>query len=438
MNEFVPSVNWDSHTTAMLFGVVMGEFFSYLSFDIRLVRAIIRQRRFHPMPAAYLIARYVMVWGVSMIALSTIQVYRGEHANVTAVHWLRAMLMPVSLTATSAILGFRALVLHHDRPRLVSKLIYTLLTVQYVGATTVLVLNMIDMRDKVDTIVIFLPGVWIVAPLGIGMLFDTVFCLLVVVPILKRGERLRRGQVMHLLFSDALFFGAISLLVKAVAIAFTVVTRPKRTDSFIAIRFEIVVCTIFACRIFRGQETFLREHQHQTAHPSLGDVQIQTSRAFDHIRQQTIRDMEAHDSHMHHDMDDLDRVDIGDGDVHGHSGSYLQERHRQRGNDTEKGSTASLTAVSSNRTDKEVQTRLESESTDCAVLQGPPLPPKSTTPIEVVQLPAPALTSSTSLPILVICSASEQTDVTIRDRTRLDAAAPHSEEPEVPSWELYR
>lgn len=245
------------------------ELFSYVAFDVRLVKAIVKRRALKPLPCAYLFARYSMICGITNVAVATARSYSGRQVNIRAVHWTRAILLPFSLTATSAILGFRAVVLHYDRHTCITVIIYLLLAAELTGGLMVLCLAMVKVEEQDTYLTESLPGVWVIAPLGIGMLIDTVVCMLVVLPILCRTELPKAGEVRHLLLSDALFFGITSFLAKTLAISFSLVEKCRMFDRFVVIRLQIVVCTIFACRIFRGQEVFLREHQDQAANPSL-------------------------------------------------------------------------------------------------------------------------------------------------------------------------
>lgn len=291
MEQTTQTHSWDSHTTAMLFGIVLNEFFSYIAFDVRLVKAIVRQRSLKPMPCAYLFARYSMVFGVTMVAEATARSYTGRQVNVRVVHWIRAIMLPFSLTATSAILGFRAVVLHHDRHRCITMIIYLLLAAELTGGLMVLCLAMYKVDEPDEYMTESLPGVWVVAPLGISMLIDTVVCMFVALPILYGHELPKAGEVRHLLLSDALFFGVISFLAKTLAISLSLASKCRLLDRFVVIRLQIVVCTIFACRIFRGQEIFLRVHQDQAANPHLEDY-IRASASVRTAQMQAPADLE--------------------------------------------------------------------------------------------------------------------------------------------------
>ena len=75
--------------------------------------------------------------------------------------------------------------------------------------------------------------------------------------------------------SDALFFGIFSIVVKAIAMGFTLTCSARDTSPYLAVRVESVASTIFACRIFRGQETFLRSHRERKADPSLKPIELE-------------------------------------------------------------------------------------------------------------------------------------------------------------------
>ncbi len=48
----------------------------------------------------------------------------------------------------------------------------------------------------------------------------------------------------------------------------------KETNPYLPIRVEGVASTIIACRIFRGQETFLRSHRERKAQPRLDTIEL--------------------------------------------------------------------------------------------------------------------------------------------------------------------
>jgi len=115
---------------------------------------------------------------------------------------------------------------------------------------------------------------WIVAPLVIAIVIDAIFTLIVVIPILRLDGRPRKGEVVHLLLSDAIFFGLFSFVVKAIAMGVTLTFTARNTNPYLAVRVECVASGIFACRIFRGQETFLSTQKERKADPSLKTIEL--------------------------------------------------------------------------------------------------------------------------------------------------------------------
>ncbi|SPO28941.1 uncharacterized protein UTRI_05010_B [Ustilago trichophora] len=257
----------DTHITATLTGVVIG------------VSAIIRKRQIRPLPLAYLTARYTLLIGISALAWLTLPITQGGTGmESSAVHWLRAVVVPLLFTSTSAVLGYRALIVHFDQPRLISRLIHTLLALEFVGGITVTTLAVADPDDpqkkKFGSLPTTVSPAWISAPLLIAITIDAIFTLIVVVPILRRGERPRKGEVVHMLLSDATFFGIFSIVVKAIALGLTLSFHNRSTNPYLPVRVESVMSTIFACRIFRGQETFLRRSRERKADPSLRPIEL--------------------------------------------------------------------------------------------------------------------------------------------------------------------
>ncbi|SPO27867.1 uncharacterized protein UTRI_05010 [Ustilago trichophora] len=257
----------DTYITATLTGVVIG------------VSAIIRKRQIRPLPLAYLTARYTLFIGISALAWLTLPITQaGTEMDSSAVHWLRAVVVPLLFTSTSAVLGYRALILHFDQPRLISRIIHTLLALELIGGITVTTLAVADPNDpqkkKFGSLPTTVSPAWISAPLLIAITIDAIFTLIVVVPILRRGERPRKGEVVHLLLSDATFFGVFSIVVKAIALGLTLSFHSRNTNPYLPVRVESVMSTIFACRIFRAQETFLRRSRERKADPSLRPIEL--------------------------------------------------------------------------------------------------------------------------------------------------------------------
>ncbi|CBQ68902.1 conserved hypothetical protein [Sporisorium reilianum SRZ2] len=267
----------DTHLTAVLSGVVVCEMLSFISFDMRLMRAMLHKRQLRPMPLAYLLARYSMAVGILTLAWLTIPTDAPRALNDAQIHWLRAIALPTIFTSTSAVLGYRALILHFERPRLVSRTIHLLLLAELGGGiavTTLAVSDPLNPAQRFGRVAVYVSPVFLCAPLVIAMLIDAVFTLIVVVPIL-RGERPRKGEVVHMLLSDASFFGMFSMVVKAIAIAFTLRFSANDTNPYLPVRVECVASTIFACRIFRGQESFLRCQRECKAQPSLRPIELE-------------------------------------------------------------------------------------------------------------------------------------------------------------------
>ncbi|TKY89460.1 hypothetical protein EX895_001991 [Sporisorium graminicola] len=268
----------DTHLTAVLSGVAVCEILSFIAFDVRLVVAMISKRRMRPMPLAYLVARYSMAIGILTLAWLTIPVFRPRPQNDAQVHWLRAIALPTIFTSTSAVLGYRALILHFDRAKLVSRSIHVLLVAELAGGiavTTLAVSDPLNPAQRFGSVAVYVSPALLCAPLVIAMLIDAVFTLIVVVPILRGGDRPRKGEVVHMLLSDASFFGVFSMVVKAIAIGLTLRFSAGDTNPYLPVRVECVASTVFACRIFRGQETFLRCQRERKAHPSLRPIELE-------------------------------------------------------------------------------------------------------------------------------------------------------------------
>lgn len=229
------------------------------------------------MPIAFLVSRYTMAIGVSVLAFLTLPNAQGAAENSSAVHWLRAIVVPLLFTSTSAVIGYRAVILHFERPQLVSRLIHTLLAAEFIGGITVMTLSVADPTDpneKLGGTMAYVSPTWVCAPLVIAIVIDFILTLIVVVPILSRGEKPRKGEVVHMLLSDATFFGIFSIVVKAMAMGFTLSYSKRDTNPYLPVRVESVASTIFACRIFRGQESFLRSQREKMANPSLKPIEL--------------------------------------------------------------------------------------------------------------------------------------------------------------------
>ena len=268
----------DTHLTAVLAGVVTSEILSFLSFDIRLITAMVCKRQLRPMPLAYLIARYSMAIGILTLAWLTVPTTAPRLRDEGRVHWLRAIALPTIFTSTSAVIGYRASILHFERPRLVSRLIHCLLLSELVGGMIVSILAVSDptnIAQRFNSISIYVSPAFLCAPLLIAMLIDIIFTLIVVIPILRDHPRPRKGEVVHMLLSDASFFGMFSIVVKAIAIGLTLKYSGRETNPYLPVRAECVASSIFACRIFRGQEEFLKEYRERKAKPySLGVIEL--------------------------------------------------------------------------------------------------------------------------------------------------------------------
>lgn len=164
------------------------------------------------MPFAYLAARYTMAIGITVLVWLSIPIVQGSTDNRHAVTWLRALVLPLLFTATSAVLGYRALILHFEHTRLVSLTVPLLLATELVGGVTVMTLAIaipsnLNPRQQVSSNNANVSPAWITAPLLIALSIDAIFTLIAVVPFLRRNERPRKGQVVYMLLSDAIFFG---------------------------------------------------------------------------------------------------------------------------------------------------------------------------------------------------------------------------------------
>ncbi|CDW95479.1 hypothetical protein [Sporisorium scitamineum] len=195
MSQTIPLI--DTHLTAVLSGVVVCEILSFISFDIRLISAMLIRRQIRPMPLAYLLARYSMAIGILTLAWLTIPTSAVRLQNDDQIHWLRAVALPMIFTSTSAVLGYRALILHFQRPKLVSRSIHLLLLAELAGGITVTTLAVSDPLNpaqRFGRVSVYVSPAFLCAPLVIAMLIDAVFTLIVVVPILSGGERPRKGE----------------------------------------------------------------------------------------------------------------------------------------------------------------------------------------------------------------------------------------------------
>lgn len=231
------------------------------------------------MPIAYLIIRFLFAICAPLFTWLTLSTTAGDMATLRALHWLRAFIVPVVVTSTSAVLGYRALIVHLERPRLISFAIHTLLFAELVGGMLVMTLAVADtvaleIRQRLGAKLVYISPAWIVAPLVIALVIDAIFTLIVVIPILRRDERPRKGEVIHLLLSNAIFFGLFSFVVKAIAIGVTLCFTARNTNPYLPVRVESVASAIFACRIFRGQETFLSTQKEKKADPRLKTIEV--------------------------------------------------------------------------------------------------------------------------------------------------------------------
>lgn len=261
---------------------------SFITLDVRLVKNMFLKRQVRAMPLAYLTTRYVMTIGIFGLAWITIPIVSSNHAHgESALHWLRSIALPLVFTSTSAILGFRAMILHFERPRLISYTIWTLLVSEFVGSVTVFYLAA-DARFSAQqeassiSIPISISPVWICVPLVIALIIDLIFTLIVVVPILHADNP--RGDVLRMLLSDATFFGVFSIMVKVIAVALTVQFANKGGNPYLPIRMQTAASAIFACRIFRSQESFLSSWSERKAQPSLALVELEQTDAVAEAR----------------------------------------------------------------------------------------------------------------------------------------------------------
>uniref|UniRef100_V5EUD3 Uncharacterized protein n=1 Tax=Kalmanozyma brasiliensis (strain GHG001) TaxID=1365824 RepID=V5EUD3_KALBG len=271
----------DTHITAILIGIVMCEILSFASFDLRLIAALIRKRSFRPVPAAYLTARFTTLVGMSILAAFTLSFAAQKPQSELALHWVRALVLPINFASTSAVLGYRALVLHFNRRRTVSCVIHLLLLVELAGGTGFMTLAVTDPHNPAKE---FSYGsgrvslAWTTASVAVALIIDAILSLQIVVPILRGGELPRKGEVTHLLLCDSISFGAFSVVAKAVAIGYTLGVGEKDANPYLPIRIEGVASTILACRIFRAQETSLQRLRDEKASPSLGAIALEECR----------------------------------------------------------------------------------------------------------------------------------------------------------------
>ena len=75
-----------------------------------------------------------------------------------------------------------------------------------------------------------------------------------------------------------IFFGVFSMVVKIIAIGLTIRLAKGGTNAWLPVRGEAVGSTIFAGRVFRGQEMFLREWRERMAKPGLDGVELERLR----------------------------------------------------------------------------------------------------------------------------------------------------------------
>ncbi|KAJ9474855.1 hypothetical protein PHBOTO_004680 [Pseudozyma hubeiensis] len=195
----------DTHITAILMGVVLCEILSFISFDLRLASSMFQKRHFHPIPISYLVSRYTMLIFISVFSILTIPSASGTPRDETALHWLRSIMLPLLFTSTSAILGFRAVILHFSRPFLVTLLVNALLAIEFVSSLTVMILSVSESPTPTSTSWnSSISPIWICAPLLIALLIDLIFTLIVVIPILAGSKQ--RGEILGMMLSDAIFF----------------------------------------------------------------------------------------------------------------------------------------------------------------------------------------------------------------------------------------
>lgn len=279
MSQYSTTLTIDTHVTAALVGLLVGEVLSYISFDIRLVSAMVRKRQLRAMPVSFLIVRLILFSAVVLGTFYAIPLSHGQFANQRMLHWLRAFFLPPLCTSTSAILGYRAVILHFERPRTISALIHTLLAIELLGGIIIMILAVADPdslepHQKLKPNIVSISAAWIVAPVMIAIVIDAIFTLIVVIPILRQGERPKRGEVLHMLLSDAVFFGIFSIVVKAIAIGVTVKFAVRNTNPYLPVRVEAIASAIFACRVFRGGEEWLKGHRERRADPKLGTIEV--------------------------------------------------------------------------------------------------------------------------------------------------------------------
>lgn len=260
------------------------EILSFISFDIRLIQTMIHKRMLRPMPIAYLTARYSLLIGLFLLCLFTLPLFHGRALDHYAVHWSRPIFMPLNLIATSAVLGYRALVIHFERLRPISLTIHLLLAAELIGGILITLLadidpNAVESHPKLSPSNVYVSPAWICAPLVIAVVIDVILTLIVVVPILRQGETPKKGDVIHMLLSDATFFGIFSIAVKLGAIGCTVMFAANSTILYLPVRVANVASTIFACKIFRRQEVFLQLHRERKAEPSLRAIELRTIEA---------------------------------------------------------------------------------------------------------------------------------------------------------------
>ncbi len=224
---------------------------------------MVQQRTVRVMPIAYLTARYAMGMGIMLLACPTLS------AGWTAFRpmcWLRVALLPLTFTATSTLVGYRAFVIHFHRPILLTLLIHMLLAAEFAGGIATLVLSLETGFDGPR----FVPE-WIVAMLAIAIVTDITLTLVVVVPILQDASP-RRGEVAHMLLRDAALFGVGSVALKGAAMVATVVLGGRLANPYLPLRMQGIACGIWACRMFRAQCTFLTTQRERKASPSLETI----------------------------------------------------------------------------------------------------------------------------------------------------------------------
>ncbi|GAK67898.1 uncharacterized protein PAN0_024c6128 [Moesziomyces antarcticus] len=227
---------------------------------------MVQQRTVRVMPIAYLTARYAMGMGIMLLACLTIPTLGAGWTAFRPMCWLRVALLPLTFTATSTLVGYRAFVIHFHRPILLTLLIHMLLAAEFAGGIATLVLSLETGFDGPR----FVPE-WIVAMLAIAIVTDITLTLVVVVPILQDASP-RRGEVAHMLLRDAALFGVGSVALKGAAMVATVVLGGRLANPYLPLRMQGIACGIWACRMFRAQCTFLTTQRERKASPSLETI----------------------------------------------------------------------------------------------------------------------------------------------------------------------